>query len=51
MRKPSSFLVAGGADSAIDLYFLNHDQPLLNVTEASTIREAFDMVQPSGSTP
>ncbi|KAK4701926.1 hypothetical protein P7C70_g4300, partial [Phenoliferia sp. Uapishka_3] len=35
----------------IELFFLNNDTHLEHVTDASTIREAFDTVVPSGSTP
>lgn len=36
----------------IDIHFMNSDQlKLKGVTDASTVREAFDTVQPWGSTP
>lgn len=37
--------------SVSQLYWLNDTNHLTNVTDASTIREAFETVTPSGSTP
>lgn len=46
----SNFSVKYDKDG-IDLYFMNHPTPYLNVTESGTVREAFEAIAPSGSTP